>query len=154
MAKYFSSPSKTTHSMYSKDEVYYLLGENDSMKRLISEVTISITFALLFKAKWCTFSLLLFLLAYIAYTPQSRGTCSSKAHSILCLSTFCVISQTHVWFNFLLMSAHSPVFLFARTTVHVWMIARSKTKVHLTLVCTWQTHPSMLTVYFGPVHVS
>uniref|UniRef100_A0A8C1H5Q2 G protein-coupled receptor 156 n=1 Tax=Cyprinus carpio carpio TaxID=630221 RepID=A0A8C1H5Q2_CYPCA len=37
MAKYFSSPSKTTHSMYSEDEVYYLLGENDSMKRLISE---------------------------------------------------------------------------------------------------------------------
>uniref|UniRef100_A0A673MSI6 Probable G-protein coupled receptor 156 n=1 Tax=Sinocyclocheilus rhinocerous TaxID=307959 RepID=A0A673MSI6_9TELE len=37
MAKYFSSPSKTTHSMYSEDEIYYLLGENDSMKRLISE---------------------------------------------------------------------------------------------------------------------
>ncbi|XP_059355647.1 probable G-protein coupled receptor 156 [Carassius carassius] len=37
MAKYFSSPSKTTHSMYSEDEVYYLLGENDSMKRLINE---------------------------------------------------------------------------------------------------------------------
>ncbi|XP_052461432.1 probable G-protein coupled receptor 156 isoform X1 [Carassius gibelio] len=37
MSKYFSSPSKTTHSMYSEDEIYYLLGENDSMKRLISE---------------------------------------------------------------------------------------------------------------------
>ncbi|XP_050974372.1 probable G-protein coupled receptor 156 [Labeo rohita] len=37
MAKYFSSPSKTTHSMYSEDEIYYLLGENDSMKRLINE---------------------------------------------------------------------------------------------------------------------
>uniref|UniRef100_A0A9J7ZEY3 G protein-coupled receptor 156 n=1 Tax=Cyprinus carpio carpio TaxID=630221 RepID=A0A9J7ZEY3_CYPCA len=37
MAKYFSSPSKTTNSMYSEDEIYYLLGENDSMKRLINE---------------------------------------------------------------------------------------------------------------------
>ncbi|KAG9271690.1 putative G-protein coupled receptor 156 [Astyanax mexicanus] len=37
MAKYFSSPSKSLRSMYSEDEVYYLLGENDSMKRLISE---------------------------------------------------------------------------------------------------------------------
>ncbi|XP_043085526.1 probable G-protein coupled receptor 156 isoform X2 [Puntigrus tetrazona] len=37
MAKYFSSPSKTTHSMYSEDEIYYLLGENDTMKRLINE---------------------------------------------------------------------------------------------------------------------
>nr|XP_055071759.1 probable G-protein coupled receptor 156 [Misgurnus anguillicaudatus] len=37
MAKYFSSPSKTTSSMYSEDEIYYLLGENDSMKRLINE---------------------------------------------------------------------------------------------------------------------
>uniref|UniRef100_A0A671M7Q0 Probable G-protein coupled receptor 156 n=1 Tax=Sinocyclocheilus anshuiensis TaxID=1608454 RepID=A0A671M7Q0_9TELE len=37
MAKYFSSPSKTTHSMYSEDEIYYLIGENDSMKRLINE---------------------------------------------------------------------------------------------------------------------
>ncbi|XP_067264849.1 probable G-protein coupled receptor 156 isoform X2 [Chanodichthys erythropterus] len=37
MAKYFSSPSKSTHSMYSEDEIYYLLGENDSMKRLINE---------------------------------------------------------------------------------------------------------------------
>ena len=38
MAKYFSSPSKSLRSMYSEDEIYYLLGENDSMKRLISEV--------------------------------------------------------------------------------------------------------------------
>ncbi|XP_051998902.1 probable G-protein coupled receptor 156 [Xyrauchen texanus] len=37
MAKYFSSPSKTTNSMYSEDEIYYLLGENDSMRRLINE---------------------------------------------------------------------------------------------------------------------
>ncbi|KAA0715978.1 G-protein coupled receptor 156 [Triplophysa tibetana] len=37
MAKYFSSPSKTMSSMYSEDEIYYLLGENDSMKRLIIE---------------------------------------------------------------------------------------------------------------------
>ncbi|KAK7153783.1 hypothetical protein R3I94_007217 [Phoxinus phoxinus] len=37
MAKYFSSPSKSTNSMYSEDEIYYLLGENDSMKRLINE---------------------------------------------------------------------------------------------------------------------
>ncbi|TRY85619.1 hypothetical protein DNTS_008761, partial [Danionella cerebrum] len=37
MAKYFSSPSRSTNSMYSEDEIYDLLGENDSMKRLISE---------------------------------------------------------------------------------------------------------------------
>ncbi|XP_077072774.1 putative G-protein coupled receptor 156 [Siphateles boraxobius] len=37
MAKYFSSPSKSTNSMYSEDEIYYLLGENDSMKKLINE---------------------------------------------------------------------------------------------------------------------
>jgi len=46
MAKYFSSPSKSTNSMYSEDEIYYLLGENDSMKRLINEVPIVITFTL------------------------------------------------------------------------------------------------------------
>lgn len=46
MAKYFSSPSKSTHSMYSEDEIYYLLGENDSMKRLINEVPIIIAFTL------------------------------------------------------------------------------------------------------------
>lgn len=38
MAKYFSSPSKSVHSVYSQDEVYYLLGENNSMKRLLNEV--------------------------------------------------------------------------------------------------------------------
>ncbi|XP_076858723.1 uncharacterized protein gpr156 [Brachyhypopomus gauderio] len=37
MAKYFTSPSKSLHSVYSEDEIFYLLGENDSMKRLISE---------------------------------------------------------------------------------------------------------------------
>ncbi|XP_036401386.1 probable G-protein coupled receptor 156 [Megalops cyprinoides] len=37
MAKYFSSPSKSLHSMYSEDEIYYLLGENNSMKRLLTE---------------------------------------------------------------------------------------------------------------------
>ncbi|KAJ8013172.1 hypothetical protein DPEC_G00050520 [Dallia pectoralis] len=37
MAKYFSSPSKSVHSVYSQDEIYYLLGENTSMKRLINE---------------------------------------------------------------------------------------------------------------------
>ncbi|KAL0963419.1 hypothetical protein UPYG_G00306190 [Umbra pygmaea] len=37
MAKYFSSPSKSVHSVYSQDELYYLLGENDSMKRLLNE---------------------------------------------------------------------------------------------------------------------
>ncbi|KAG9348775.1 hypothetical protein JZ751_029092 [Albula glossodonta] len=37
MAKYFSSPSKSMRSMYSEDEIYYLLGENNSMKRLLTE---------------------------------------------------------------------------------------------------------------------
>ncbi|XP_062861792.1 probable G-protein coupled receptor 156 [Trichomycterus rosablanca] len=37
MAKYFSSPSRSMRSLYSEDEIYYLLGENNSMKRLISE---------------------------------------------------------------------------------------------------------------------
>ncbi|XP_029567779.1 probable G-protein coupled receptor 156 [Salmo trutta] len=37
MAKYFSSPSKSVQSVYSQDEIYYLLGENNSMKRLLSE---------------------------------------------------------------------------------------------------------------------
>ncbi|KAI3356315.1 hypothetical protein L3Q82_017546 [Scortum barcoo] len=37
MAKYFSSPSKSQPSVYSQDEVYYLLGENNSMKKLINE---------------------------------------------------------------------------------------------------------------------
>lgn len=38
MAKYFSSPSKSQPSVYSQDEIYYLLGENSSMKKLINEV--------------------------------------------------------------------------------------------------------------------
>ncbi|KAF7215681.1 probable G-protein coupled receptor 156 isoform X2 [Nothobranchius furzeri] len=37
MAKYFSSPSKSQTSMYSQDEIYYLLGENSSMKKLLNE---------------------------------------------------------------------------------------------------------------------
>uniref|UniRef100_A0AAV2K2K8 G-protein coupled receptors family 3 profile domain-containing protein n=1 Tax=Knipowitschia caucasica TaxID=637954 RepID=A0AAV2K2K8_KNICA len=37
MAKYFSSPSKSQTSMYSQEEIYYLLGENNSMKKLLNE---------------------------------------------------------------------------------------------------------------------
>ncbi|KAM9851225.1 putative G-protein coupled receptor 156 [Aulostomus maculatus] len=37
MAKYFSSPSKSQSSVYSQDEIYFLLGENNSMKKLLSE---------------------------------------------------------------------------------------------------------------------
>uniref|UniRef100_A0A8C6U0C3 G protein-coupled receptor 156 n=1 Tax=Neogobius melanostomus TaxID=47308 RepID=A0A8C6U0C3_9GOBI len=37
MAKYFSSPSKSQTSLYSQDEIYYLLGENTSMKKLLNE---------------------------------------------------------------------------------------------------------------------
>ncbi|XP_040057356.2 putative G-protein coupled receptor 156 [Gasterosteus aculeatus] len=37
MAKYFSSPSKSQPSVYSQDEMYYILGENDSMKKILSE---------------------------------------------------------------------------------------------------------------------
>ncbi|KAM4558853.1 putative G-protein coupled receptor 156 isoform 1-T1 [Odontesthes bonariensis] len=37
MAKYFSSPSKSQPSVYSQDEIYYLLGENSSMKKMLSE---------------------------------------------------------------------------------------------------------------------
>ncbi|CAL8322402.1 unnamed protein product [Merluccius merluccius] len=37
MAKYFSSPSKSQTSSYSQDEIYYLLGENNSMKKLLNE---------------------------------------------------------------------------------------------------------------------
>ncbi|XP_037646475.1 probable G-protein coupled receptor 156 isoform X2 [Sebastes umbrosus] len=37
MAKYFSSPSKSQPSVYSQDEMYYLLGENSSMKKLLNE---------------------------------------------------------------------------------------------------------------------
>lgn len=38
MAKYFSSPSKSQPSVYSQDEIYYLVGENNSMKKLLTEV--------------------------------------------------------------------------------------------------------------------
>ncbi|KAE8299217.1 putative G-protein coupled receptor 156 [Larimichthys crocea] len=37
MAKYFSSPSKSQPSVYSQDEIFYLLGENNSMKKLLTE---------------------------------------------------------------------------------------------------------------------
>ncbi|KAK2839904.1 hypothetical protein Q5P01_013644 [Channa striata] len=37
MAKYFSSPSKSQPSVYSQDEIYYLVGENNSMKKLLNE---------------------------------------------------------------------------------------------------------------------
>ncbi|XP_018533788.1 LOW QUALITY PROTEIN: probable G-protein coupled receptor 156 [Lates calcarifer] len=37
MAKYFSSPSKSQPSVYSQDEIYYLMGENSSMKKLLNE---------------------------------------------------------------------------------------------------------------------
>ncbi|KAG2457238.1 GP156 protein, partial [Polypterus senegalus] len=37
MAKYFSSPSRNVHSIYSEDEMFYLLGENSSMKQLLTE---------------------------------------------------------------------------------------------------------------------
>ncbi|XP_067896050.1 probable G-protein coupled receptor 156 [Heterodontus francisci] len=37
MAKYFNSPSKSFRSMYSDEQIYYLLGENNSMKRLLTE---------------------------------------------------------------------------------------------------------------------
>ncbi|XP_069744586.1 probable G-protein coupled receptor 156 [Narcine bancroftii] len=37
MSKYFNSPSKTFHSMYSDEQIYHLLGENNSMKRLLTE---------------------------------------------------------------------------------------------------------------------
>ncbi|KAK5861120.1 hypothetical protein PBY51_022539 [Eleginops maclovinus] len=37
MAKYFSSPSKSLPSVYSQDEMYYVLGENNSMKKLLNE---------------------------------------------------------------------------------------------------------------------
>ncbi|XP_037344213.2 probable G-protein coupled receptor 156 [Pungitius pungitius] len=37
MAKYFSSPSKSQPSVYSQDEMYYILGENNSMKKILTE---------------------------------------------------------------------------------------------------------------------
>lgn len=44
MAKYFSSPSRSQPSVYSQDEVYYLLGENSSMKKLLTEVMLRFDF--------------------------------------------------------------------------------------------------------------
>uniref|UniRef100_A0A3Q3DSY5 G protein-coupled receptor 156 n=1 Tax=Hippocampus comes TaxID=109280 RepID=A0A3Q3DSY5_HIPCM len=37
MAKYFSSPSKSQPTVYSQEDIYFLLGENNSMKKLLSE---------------------------------------------------------------------------------------------------------------------
>ncbi|XP_078514980.1 putative G-protein coupled receptor 156 [Lissotriton helveticus] len=37
MAKFFNSPSKSFRSMYSEEQIYQLLGENNSMKRLLTE---------------------------------------------------------------------------------------------------------------------
>ncbi|OCT91409.1 probable G-protein coupled receptor 156 [Xenopus laevis] len=37
MTKYFSSPSKSFRSMYSEEQIYHLLGENTSMRKLLSE---------------------------------------------------------------------------------------------------------------------
>ncbi|XP_069800867.1 probable G-protein coupled receptor 156 [Dendropsophus ebraccatus] len=37
MAKYFNSPSKSMKSMYSEEQIYHLLGENTSMRRLLTE---------------------------------------------------------------------------------------------------------------------
>ncbi|KAM6954908.1 putative G-protein coupled receptor 156 isoform 1-T1 [Lycodopsis pacificus] len=42
MAKYFSSPSKSQPSVYSQEEMYYLLGENNSMKKLLTEKSVVI----------------------------------------------------------------------------------------------------------------
>nr|XP_042708358.1 probable G-protein coupled receptor 156 isoform X3 [Chrysemys picta bellii] len=37
MAKYFSSPSKSFHSMYSEEQICQLIGEKNSMQRLLTE---------------------------------------------------------------------------------------------------------------------
>ncbi|XP_067402104.1 probable G-protein coupled receptor 156 isoform X2 [Emydura macquarii macquarii] len=37
MAKYFTSPSKSFHSMYSEEQICQLIGEKNSMKRLLTE---------------------------------------------------------------------------------------------------------------------
>ncbi|XP_068122521.1 probable G-protein coupled receptor 156 [Hyperolius riggenbachi] len=37
MAKYFSSPSRSMRSMYSEEQIYQLLGENNSMRRMLTE---------------------------------------------------------------------------------------------------------------------
>lgn len=38
MAKYFSSPSRSYHSVYSEEQLYQLIGEKNSMKQLLTEV--------------------------------------------------------------------------------------------------------------------
>lgn len=38
MAKYFTSPSRSCHSVYSEEQLYQLIGEKNSMKRLLTEV--------------------------------------------------------------------------------------------------------------------
>lgn len=45
MAKYFSSPSRSQPSAYSQEEIYYLLGENNSMKKLLTEVMLRFDFS-------------------------------------------------------------------------------------------------------------
>ncbi|XP_040516337.1 probable G-protein coupled receptor 156 isoform X6 [Gallus gallus] len=37
MAKYFSSPSRSYHSVYSEEQLYQLIGEKNSMKQLLTE---------------------------------------------------------------------------------------------------------------------
>ncbi|KAF4804932.1 G protein-coupled receptor 156 [Turdus rufiventris] len=37
MAKYFTSPSRSCHSVYSEEQLYQLIGEKNSMKRLLTE---------------------------------------------------------------------------------------------------------------------
>ncbi|XP_074070696.1 putative G-protein coupled receptor 156 [Macrotis lagotis] len=37
MAKYFSSPSKSFHTPYSEEQIYHLIGEKNSMKKLLTE---------------------------------------------------------------------------------------------------------------------
>ncbi|NXC40031.1 GP156 protein, partial [Penelope pileata] len=37
MAKYFTSPSRSCHSAYSEEQLYQLIGEKNSMKRLLTE---------------------------------------------------------------------------------------------------------------------
>lgn len=38
MAKYFTSPSRGCRSVYSEEQLYQLIGEKNSMKRLLTEV--------------------------------------------------------------------------------------------------------------------
>ncbi|NXM82374.1 GP156 protein, partial [Oenanthe oenanthe] len=37
MAKYFTSPSRSCHSVYSEEQLYHLIGEKNSMKQLLTE---------------------------------------------------------------------------------------------------------------------